>query len=108
MDPITDLDAANAAVADACTVIDRVRDTELWRLSGRELLDLATGVERLSRLVFTAQVQLAGELDTQRVATDYGCVSTAALLRQSLMISGADAKNRGDRTGGAAAGRGQR
>ena len=96
MDVITDLDAAVAVVGEACAAVDRVRAAELWRLSGRELLDLSVAVERLSRLVFATQVSVAGELDTQNAAADHGCVSTAALLRQTLAISAGDAKNRVD------------
>ena len=96
MDVTTDLDAAVAAVGDACVAVDGVRAAELWRLSGRDLLDLSIAVERLSRLVFATQVSLAGELDTQKAAADHGCASTAALLRQTLAISASDAKNRVD------------
>lgn len=96
MDAITDVDAARAAVGDACSVVDSLREAELWRLNGAELLDIATTVERLYRLVFAVQVNLAGELDAQDVAADHGCVSTAALLRQVLVISAPEAKNRVD------------
>ena len=96
MDVITDLDAAVAVVGDTCAAVDGVRAAELWRLSSRDLLDLSVAVERLSRLVFATQVSLAGELDSQNAAADHGCVSTAALLRQTLAISASDAKTRVD------------
>jgi hypothetical protein len=96
MDVVTGLDAAQAVVGAACAAVERVRAAELWRFSGRDLLDLSVAVERLSRLVFAAQVGLAGELDTQNAAADHGAVSTAALLRQTLAISAGDAKVRVD------------
>ena len=96
MNVITDLDAAMSVVSDACGAADAVRSAEWWRLSGPELLDVSVAVERLSRLVFATQVALGAELDTQNVAADHGCVSTAALLRQTLVISAGDAKNRVD------------
>ena len=94
MDPITDLDAARAAVSAACAVVDAVRQAEFWKLNGLELLELCREVEQLNRLVFSTQVGLAGELDTQDVATAHGSTSTAALLRETLTISASDARNR--------------
>jgi hypothetical protein len=77
MDVITDLDAAQVAVGEACSVVEALGQAEFCRLSGGELLDAAVAVERLGRLVFAVQVQLAGELEAQQVAADHGCVSTA-------------------------------
>jgi hypothetical protein len=94
MDVITDLDAAQVAVGEACSVVEALGQAEFCRLSGGELLDAAVAVERLGRLVFAVQVQLAGELEAQQVAADHGCVSTGALLRQVLVISAGDARNR--------------
>ena len=48
----------------------------------------------IARTVYAAQVHQAGEIDTQGLAADRSCTSTAALLRQAFVISPADAKAR--------------
>ena len=94
MDAITDLSAAQAAVGVARNALNALREAEFWRFAGGDMLELAVDVEQLDRVLFCTQVNIAGEIDTQRVASDHGAVSAAALLRQTLAISGADAQNR--------------
>ncbi len=72
----------------------RVLDGEFWKLVPDDLLTLGRDLERLSRLVYAAQVHLAGEIDTQQVASSRSCSSTAALLRQAFNISAAEAIGR--------------
>ena len=91
MDPITELEAANAALDGACAAVKALRDNEFWRITDGKVLDLAGGVERLGRLLFGLQVELAGEIETRKIATEYGAPSTAVLLRQKLLISHQDA-----------------
>ncbi len=69
-----------------------LRDSEFWKVSDLDLLGLAREVEMLSRLVFTVQVHLAGEIDTRGIATSHGAASTAALLRTTLGVSQSDAR----------------
>ena len=84
MGEVTDPDPATAAVGVACAALDAVRDTEFWKIPDPDLLVLAQGLERVSRLVYAAQVHLTGEIDTRGIADKHGCTSTGALLRQAL------------------------
>jgi len=61
-----------------------------------ELLSFAETFETHSRLVFTAQVRIAGEIDTRKMAAAHGASGTAALLRETLTISHPDARTRID------------
>jgi hypothetical protein len=61
-----------------------------------ELLSFAETFETTARLVFTAQVRIAGEIDTRKMAAAHGASSTAALLRETLTISHPDARTRID------------
>ena len=94
MGEVTDPDPATAAVGVACAALDAVRDTEFWKIPDPDLLVLAQGLERVSRLVYAAQVHLTGEIDTRGIADKHGCTSTGALLRQALTISAGDARAR--------------
>jgi Domain of unknown function (DUF222) len=55
---------------------------------------LAVSFEHVARLVLAVQIQIAGEIDIRRIADAHGCVSSAALLRQALVISAVDARAR--------------
>ena len=91
MDPITELQTADAALDDACSAVKTLRNTTFWRLADGQVMDLAGGVEQLYRLLFGLQVELAAEIDTRKIAAEYGVPSTAVLLRQKLLISHQDA-----------------
>ena len=94
MGNIADLDTAQAVVKDACDAVTRLRDTQFLRFEDPELLTLAHDLERLSRLVYTAQIHLVGDLDNRGSAGARGCTSTSAMLRDALVISAGDAKSR--------------
>ena len=68
MGEVTDPDPATAAVGVVCAALDAVRDTEFWKVPDPDLLVLAQGLERVSRLVYAAQVHLTGEIDTRGIA----------------------------------------
>ncbi|MGS0687608.1 DUF222 domain-containing protein [Nakamurella sp. GG22] len=91
MSEVSVLDAAVAVVGDARQALTELRDTEFWKVPDTDLLLLARDLEALGRLVFTAQVHLAGEVDTRRLAGTHGAASTAALLRNTLGVSHSDA-----------------
>jgi len=88
------LDTATAVVTDACLAIRALGATAFWKLQDTELLSLATCFEQTARLMYAAQVHLAGELDTRGTAERFGATSTAALLRNTVTISTADARAR--------------
>jgi len=94
MGVITDLEQATMVAGSVCDGLDALRDCEFWEISELDLLSLARTLERMGRLVYAAQVHLAGELDTRRVADRFGCTSTLALLRETLCISAGDAAGR--------------
>src|SRR5690349_5410838 len=88
------LAAAEADVAAARAAVQAVIGAEFLRLSDPDLLSLTASVEGLARVVFTAQVRLAGMIDNRKLAGTHGATSTAALLRQVLQISTPDARLR--------------
>ena len=94
MGTITDPDAADAVVQVARVALTGLRETEFWKIPNPDLLVLAKQLEHLGRLACTAQIHLAGEIDTRKIAESHGCTSTAALLRQTLTISAPDARAR--------------
>src|SRR5947208_985583 len=83
-----------AIIAETITAVTAFQAIPFWKLSGDELLAAGQGLEQLSRLVYTAQVHLAGELDAGDHAATRSCSSTAALLRQAFNISPAEATGR--------------
>src|SRR6476469_9124733 len=86
-----------AAEAHSDTASDAVRvviNTEYLRFTDAELLSFAQTFETHARLVFTAQVRIAGEIDGRKMAAAHGASSTTALLRETLTISPADARTR--------------
>jgi hypothetical protein len=86
-----------AAEAHSDTASDAVRaviNAEYLRFSEAELLSFAQTFETHARLVFTAQVRIAGEIDGRKMAAAYGASSTSALLRETLTISQPDARTR--------------
>lgn len=93
-DGFTDTDQATSLVGDALSAVVALRDGAFWKLFPDQLLELGQQLEHLSRTLFAAQVHLAGEVDTAGQAATRSCPSTAALLRQSLNISAADAIGR--------------
>ena len=94
MAQITDSPAAEAAAAGVGAALEALRDTAFWKIPDLDLLTLAQHFEHLGRLVHALQVHVAGEIDTRGLADRHGCTSTAALLRQSLIISAGDARGR--------------
>ena len=94
MTGVTEIDAAQADVAAVCTAAVAVRGTAFWKLQDADLLDLARSVEHAARLLYTAQVHLAGEISTRNLHTTRGATSAAALLRHTLTISAPDARAR--------------
>ena len=93
-DGFTDTDQATSLVGDALSAVIGLRDGAFWKLFPEQLLELGQQLEQLSRTVYAAQVHLAGEVDTAALASAHSCPSTAALLRQTLNISAADAIGR--------------
>ncbi len=71
-----------------------LRDGSWWRVGGDELLGLAQRLEQLNRLLHGVAIRIAGEVDSQKLAAARSCTSTAALLRQVLLISPGDAGGR--------------
>jgi Domain of unknown function (DUF222) len=90
----TALDTAQADVELARRAVLAMRDTMFTRIPDADLLTLARSFEHTARLLWAAQVHLAGEIDIRRMADAHGCTSTAALLRQTLTISHPDARAR--------------
>ncbi len=74
--------------------VSLLRDGAFWKIGADDLLSLGQELEALSRTVFAVNVHLAGEIDTQQLAKQRSCPSTAALLRQALLISPAEAHGR--------------
>ncbi|MGZ5366006.1 MAG: hypothetical protein ACXWD5_18205, partial [Mycobacterium sp.] len=91
MEPIRDIEHATAVAGSVCAGLDALRGSAFWKLGDKDLLSLATTLERVGRLVYAAQVHLTGELDTRRVCERHAASSTAGLLRQTLCISPGDA-----------------
>jgi hypothetical protein len=88
-----------AAEADADAASDAVRaviGANYLPFTEAELLSFAATFETHARLVFTAQVRIAGEIDTRKMAATHGASCTAALLRETLTISHPDARTRID------------
>ena len=94
MTGVTEIDAAQADVAAVCTAAVAVRGTAFWKLQDADLLDLARSVEHAARLLYTAQVHVAGEISTRNLHTTRGATCAAALLRHTLTISAPDARAR--------------
>ncbi len=90
----TDIDQANALADTALSAVRQIVDGAFWKLLPDDQLDFGRRLEVIARTVYAAQVHQAGEIDTQGIAADRSCSSTAALLRQALVISVADAKAR--------------
>ena len=90
----TGFEAAEADVGAACRALTAMQQTPFTGVLDHELLPLARSFEHASRLMFAAQVHIAGEIDIRRIADAHGCSSSAALLRQTLVISAADARAR--------------
>lgn len=93
-DGFTDTEQATDLIDAALSAVVSLRDGAFWKLFPDQLLELGQQLEHLSRTVYAAQVHLAGEVDTAALASARSCPSTAALLRQSLNISAADAIGR--------------
>ena len=94
MDMDADPGPARAVAGAACAAAVGMRETKFWNLLDRDLLSLAQSYEKAARLVYAAQVQPAGEINTRNLAGTHGCTSTAALLRHGLTISAPDARAR--------------
>ncbi len=90
----TDIDQANALADTVLSAVRQIVDGAFWKLLPEDQLNFGRRLEVIARTVYAAQVHQAGEIDTQGLAADRSCTSTAALLRQALVISQADAKAR--------------
>ena len=88
------LKAAEAHADAASNAVRAIIDAEYLRFSEAELLSFVQTFETTARLVFTAQVRIAGEIDTRKIATAHGASSTPGLLRNILTISHPDARAR--------------
>jgi hypothetical protein len=86
--------SAVAAVVAARAAVAALAGLSWSRVGGRGLLTVAGQVEQLSRLTGAVQIGLAGELHTRGVAAAHGSASTAALLRNTLLISQGEARAR--------------
>ncbi len=89
-----DLDQAAGLLQELIAGAGQVRDGQLWKIGGDDLLSVGQRLEHLARVVYAAQIHLAGEVDQQRLAEQRGCSSTADLLRQALLIHPSDARMR--------------
>lgn len=89
-----DLDQAIGLLQDLCAGAQQICDGQFWKIGGDDLLAVGQGLERLARIVYAAQVHLAGEVDLQGLAGPRGCSRTADLLRQALAIHPGDASMR--------------
>ncbi|MET3804947.1 hypothetical protein ABIB25_001943 [Nakamurella sp. UYEF19] len=78
----------------ALRVVGQLRETQWWRIQHADLLTLGAQLQQLANEVYTANVNLTGELDSENIAAKYACTSTAALLRQKFNISPAEAYGR--------------
>jgi hypothetical protein len=94
MDPAGVLTAAEAYSDAASDAVRAVIKAEYLKFTEAELLSFAQTFETHARLVFTAQVRLAGEIDGRKMAAAHGASSTSALLRETLTISQPDARTR--------------
>ncbi|SDO87261.1 protein of unknown function [Nakamurella panacisegetis] len=90
----TDIDQARQLVRSAMESVRELTDGGYWKINADDLLELAREYETLSRMVLAANVHLAGEIDTQGIAGQRSCSSTAALLAQTVLISPAEATHR--------------
>ena len=91
MELISDIEHATAVAGSVCAGVEALRGAEFWKIGDKELLTLAETLERVGRLVYAAQVHLAGEVDTRGVAQG---ASTMVVLRDRLRISAGDARAR--------------
>jgi hypothetical protein len=80
MDQAGVLTAAEAHSDTASDAVRAVINTEYLRFTDAELLSFAQTFETHARLVFTAQVRIAGEIDGRKMAAAHGASSTTALL----------------------------
>ena len=94
MDEAGVLKAAEAHSDTASDAVRAVINAEYLRFTEAELLSFAQTFETHARLVFTAQVRIAGQIDARNMAAAHGASSTSALLRETLTISPADARTR--------------
>ena len=94
MDQAGVLTAAEAHSDTASDAVRAVINAEYLRFTDAELLSFAQTFETHARLVFTAQVRIAGEIDGRKMAAAHGASSTTALLRETLTISQPDARTR--------------
>ena len=77
--------------------MDAVRELTsgaFWKVGSDDLLELGREYETLSRMMWAANVHLAGELESQAVAAARSVPSTQRLLVQTLLISPAEANGR--------------
>lgn len=79
---------------DVLSAVEDIRDVAWWKLLPDDVLTAGRKLEQLSRLVYAAQIHLAGELDDRDMAASRSCPSTATLLRQTFNISAGDATGR--------------
>ncbi len=78
--------SATVALAAVAAAVDGLLAVDLSLPGTAELLDLLREVERQSRRLAAASVAVIGQIDARGVAAPEGCQSTAALVRQVIMI----------------------
>ncbi|QNK81318.1 HNH endonuclease signature motif containing protein [Nakamurella sp. PAMC28650] len=93
-DGFVDSDQATEWVRSAMIAVTNMRNGDFWRIKGDDLLAFGQELETLARTVYAVNVHLAGEVEKQGLAKERGASSTAALLRQSLLISAPEAWGR--------------
>ncbi len=93
-DGFTDIDQAQALADTVLDGLRQIRDGAFWKLLPDDQLAFGRTLEVIARTVYAAQVHQAGEIEVQEIAQQRSCSSTAALLRQALVISAADARAR--------------
>lgn len=89
-----DAEQASRLLDTALSALGDIRDGHFWKLTRDQMLHIGRQLEGLARVAYSAQVHLAGEMDTQGFAQQLSCCTTAALLRQAFNISAPDARNR--------------
>ncbi len=82
------------ALAAVAAAVDGLLAADLSLPGTAELLDLLREVERQSRRLAAASVAVIGQIDARGVAAPEGCQSTAALVRQVIMIGNDESSRR--------------
>ena len=85
---------ACALLAELDALLDKLAGTDLSALTGPQLLEFTSGLERFTRRTVCVQQAAVAELDSRRAAADTGHHSTAALLSELLRLDPGAARRR--------------